>query len=419
MPGRGPPSNVRRRTFHWDAIPPHKLHNTVWSDVGGTADIDLVSLESLFTKANSPTKTAGNNGGKGDPSPMGGKRLSVGSGRVVITLLDMKRASNVEIMLSQIKTADKGAMSIQDVVAAVGTLDASGVLEVEHVSAMLRFLPTAEEAKMLQAWTGDVEVLGKAEQYFLLLSKIEGHEAKLETLELKHSFKAAEQELNAHIAAVSRGCGEVLASGRLRRVLETVLAVGNSLNTGRMKARGFKLASLHKLMDTRSFDGKTSLLHYIVATLSKKSPELLAMREELPSLSDAMKRSFAVLDAEMAPLQRGLLATGDELAAAQRAAAEGGSDAEREYAESLRAFHAHAKSRLEASAASLADARAWFRRVAEYFGEDPGSLNDGQEPERFLGDLCSFLNLIESASKDKTKLLRVHVAASPPPAAKE
>ena len=38
-----------------------------------------------------------------------------------------------------------------------------------------------------------------------------------------------------------------------------------------------RLSSLRKLADTRSFDGRTTLLHYLVALLSQSAPEVSSL----------------------------------------------------------------------------------------------------------------------------------------------
>ena len=67
-------------------------------------------------------------------------------------------------------------------------------------------------------------------------------------------------------------CSEVVTSGKLRKVLEVVLAFGNFMNQGRRgNAFGFKLSSLNNILDTKSSTDKdVTLLHYIIKTLESK-----------------------------------------------------------------------------------------------------------------------------------------------------
>ena len=57
-------------------------------------------------------------------------------GKGFVSLLDLKRGSNVEIMLSQIP------LSLPEIADAVRRLD-DAKLDVEHVDMMLRYLPTS------------------------------------------------------------------------------------------------------------------------------------------------------------------------------------------------------------------------------------------------------------------------------------
>jgi hypothetical protein len=60
-------------------------------------------------------------------------------------------------------------------------------------------------------------------------------------------------------------------------------------NAARGPAHGFALSSLPKLFDTRSFDGKTTLLHYLVAHLENKDEDLLQFTYDLPHLDKAAR----------------------------------------------------------------------------------------------------------------------------------
>jgi hypothetical protein len=61
----------------------------------------------------------------------------------------------------------------------------------------------------------------------------------------------------------------------VKRILEVVLSVGNYMNGGTRKggAYGFSLASLGKLVNTKSVDGQQNLLEYIVAYVAASVEE--------------------------------------------------------------------------------------------------------------------------------------------------
>ena len=79
---------------------------------------------------------------------------------------------------------------------------------------------------------------------------------------------------------------------------------------------------LPKLLDTRSFDGTTTLLHYLVAHLESRDEDLLSFAAEIPHLDRAARLTFAMVEEELAPLGGGLAALETELEAAEARAVE-------------------------------------------------------------------------------------------------
>jgi hypothetical protein len=62
---------------------------------------------------------------------------------------------------------------------------------------------------------------------------------------------------------------QVRGSAKLKRIMQTILSLGNALNhgTARGSAIGFRLDSLLKLTDTRSRNSKMTLMHYLCKVL--------------------------------------------------------------------------------------------------------------------------------------------------------
>ena len=69
---------------------------------------------------------------------------------------------------------------------------------------------------------------------------------------------------------------EVQRSRKLKKLLEIVLAFGNYMNKGqRGNAHGFRIASLNKIIDTKSsIDRKVTLLHYLIEVMEKQVSQL-------------------------------------------------------------------------------------------------------------------------------------------------
>jgi formic-like protein len=99
----------------------------------------------------------------------------------------------------------------------------------------------------------------------------------------------------------------VKQSKKFRAVLEVVLAFGNYLNSSkRGPAYGFKLQSLDALLDTKSTDKRTSLMHYIVGTIRQKFPELLNFDTELILIEKAAQVSLENVISDVHELEKGM-----------------------------------------------------------------------------------------------------------------
>eukprot|EP00232_Nephroselmis_pyriformis_P007377 CAMPEP_0182896288 /NCGR_PEP_ID=MMETSP0034_2-20130328/26188_1 /TAXON_ID=156128 /ORGANISM="Nephroselmis pyriformis, Strain CCMP717" /LENGTH=410 /DNA_ID=CAMNT_0025030149 /DNA_START=63 /DNA_END=1292 /DNA_ORIENTATION=+ len=392
----------------------------MWSSaagVGGGFGNPLLSssIDSLFSQTPTPKKLKPKGeGGVGEDVKKRRDKLGQlrAQGRTIVTLLDLKKASNIEIMLSNIK------LPLPQITSAINCLDGER-LDGDVVDAMLNFLPTKEDFELIREYEdagGDVLLLGKAEQFYRSLRGVDRLAAKLETLQFKLSFEVAEADVGHNLRIVASACEELMTSARLRHLLQTILALGNALNMSRSPAMGFKLTSLHKLMDTRSFCGRTTLLHYLVAYLEGADPVLLRVREELPHLHQASKILFPYIDEELGALRTGLDALESELVAARAAAEaaeedeEGALDSsprragESIFLDRLEKFFANAKGAVVALEAAGAEARGRFRRVLEYYGERASSDNEREEPESFCKNLHSFLQVMTSAASDRARI---------------
>eukprot|EP00873_Tetraselmis_striata_P025869 jgi/Tetstr1/446133/TSEL_033732.t2 len=409
----------RRRKLHWDAIPEHRIRDTIWGSCINTlhaTDLDLASLDSLFAdnERDKPKKGL-RRAADGDPElealggavAPGSKQKKGGRSSVVHMLLDLKRAANVEIMLSNIK------MDYSDIVTAILGLEADR-LAPETVEQLQRFVPSHEEGEMLRGYVdagGSPDSLGRAERFFLHLIKIPRLSSKLNALEFRVGFDSCRIWVDKVLDGIHTACTQVLSSGRLRRMLEVVLKLGNTLNEGtRNKSKGFKLASLHRLYDTRSFDGRTTLLHYMVAHIEHTDPIILDVLDELQMAPFAAKFTFSMAENEMTYIKKGVAALSVELSACERTAAAPGSSDE-QFASTLRSFHGRADDCLQELRDRFNSTKRHFLRVAAFFGEEVGSDVDGKEPEHFFSTLNGFLSMVESARKDGQRLM---VCALPP-----
>lgn len=144
---------------------------------------------------------------------------------------------------------------------------------------------------------------------FISAFRVPHYEQRLRSLHYKKKFAASIAELTPRMRAVLEASRQVARSRRLRKLLELVLALGNYVNRGnaRGNACGFRLASLNRLVDTKSSYSKgTTLLHYLVQILEARFREVLDIEEDMPHVRTAARVSMADLQKEVANLKNGL-----------------------------------------------------------------------------------------------------------------
>jgi hypothetical protein len=108
----------------------------------------------------------------------------------------------------------------------------------------------------------------------------------------------------------------VLISPGLLEILRCVLAIGNAMNQGSWKgqAAGFRMSSLAKLHQTKSSDGTSTVLDYLVLMLYTRAEEggdlaasaAFNIDVELRMLSKCKSISLTDLSTEITTLKRGL-----------------------------------------------------------------------------------------------------------------
>ncbi|KAI3686529.1 hypothetical protein L1987_80208 [Smallanthus sonchifolius] len=121
-----------------------------------------------------------------------------------VHLIDARRASNAEIMLTKVKMPrldmvfNDNNFDLHDAVLAMDDT----LLDADLVENILKFFPSKEEMEQLKNYTGDTEKLDKCEQYFLELMKVPRMEAKLNIFLFKIQFNSqALKEFIGHAEA--------------------------------------------------------------------------------------------------------------------------------------------------------------------------------------------------------------------------
>jgi len=106
------------------------------------------------------------------------------------------------------------------------------------------------------------------------MMKVPRVESKLRILSFKIKFVTQVADLKTSLNTINSVAEEVRSSVKLKRVMQTILSLGNALNQGtaRGAAVGFRLDSLLKLSDIRARNNSMTLMHYLCKFLSDKLP---------------------------------------------------------------------------------------------------------------------------------------------------
>ncbi|EKX54110.1 hypothetical protein GUITHDRAFT_63706, partial [Guillardia theta CCMP2712] len=231
-----------------------------------SAAIDADRLQTLFCikKRHKSLHRASRTGVDGEPSEAA--RNGHGDGkksRQRYSLLDLRRAQNIGIMLSKFRC------SLRKIREAVVELDAD-VLTLDDVASLKQYVPTDEEMEMLRAFDGDARDLGIAERFFLEILSVPRYRERLSVFEFVKSFEDRWQEATSGISTLRLALLELKDCKGLHQVLENLLAIGNFMNFGTSmgNAGGFRLDALEQVSNMRSNvdkDGTVcTLLDYLV-----------------------------------------------------------------------------------------------------------------------------------------------------------
>ena len=297
------------------------------------------------------------------------------------------RANNVSISISRFKQTPEA------IAKAILHGDPES-LSADQLASLQTILPTAEDVEVVQGFDGPAASLGKAEQFFLSLAAVPRYAVRAKCMLTRANFDEKLVELSHSVEAVQQAAEQVRGSVTLRLVCEVTLAIGNYLNGGTAKggAWGFKLDSLNKLLDTKSLDGKSTLLHYLARELDRQHggvdpPELpppLRLSAELSFVDAAARLRWKDECTEVSALSAGI----------EQVAAQVEMDKTGPFAESLGAFYTQASKQVSALVSKKDAADDACARIIAWFGEDKKA-----NPEEVFSTLHNFMLSLEKARR--------------------
>jgi hypothetical protein len=273
---------VNRKTIqlHWTTsnLPPELLQQSIFAKADqkkrkistiNPEEADIKKLEELFQK-------------RGNNNATMKKASSEETGGDMAKLLDLTRANNIAISLKQFND-----FTFRSLAETIDDLDPDCKIVGERVQFIPNLLPTPKEIQAIKKFKGDDDKLITAELFFRQLVSIKRIEDKVKVLRTMHTFEDNVEETREGFKRIQEVCSQVLNSEKLIGILEMVLNIGNLMNEGTLNGgvEAFKFESLSKLSQTKSADGKMTVLDYIVETFIEKGErDALNLLSEFPDI---------------------------------------------------------------------------------------------------------------------------------------
>jgi hypothetical protein len=111
---------------------------------------------------------------------------------------------------------------------------------------------------------------------------------RIKAMIYKQQFKTRVSECTAILTVIESACDDVKMSVRLKKVLKTILKVGNQMNDGEQHL-GFSLEVLLKLSGAKAFDKKTTILQYVIMLIYRNDERCLFFPDDLRNCAEASR----------------------------------------------------------------------------------------------------------------------------------
>jgi hypothetical protein len=274
-----------------------------------------------------------------------------------------------------------------------------------------------EKMQPIREYTGDSERLVLPERFVRdIVMTVPAARIRLAVMEFMTIVPELVSSCTTKLMLLRNSVAEVKKSRRFATLLlDVILPLGNRLNAGSRgrSAAGFKISSLHKLMQTRASSGET-FLQFVVAGLVERAPKLIDLQLDFPALLQATPQALSRdrVTADIARMEQGVRQTEQLLAQHKSLSAASGPVGTTEAMAAtdlrLKAFYNDAISQLSGVRALQAEATAAYEELASWLGEDPSKTT----AETLLGFIQVFTQAVAKDAREvKGKLERAANAA--------
>lgn len=253
---------------------------TVWASLDKVT-VDTAKLEHLFES-------------KAKELPVAKKGAE--TKRSEILVLDSKRSNAINIGMTVLP-------AVHVIKTAILNFDEFAISK-EGIEKILTMTPTEEEKQKIQeAQLANPDMpLGTAEQFLLTLSSISALTARLQLWAFKLNYETLEKEIAEPLFDLKLGMEQLAKNKTFKRILATLLAIGNFLNSS--SAKGFELNYLEKVTEVKDTVHRQSLLHHTCNFVVENFPDTSDVYSEIPAITRSAKVEFEQLSDNLMQLEK-------------------------------------------------------------------------------------------------------------------
>jgi hypothetical protein len=296
-----------------------------------------------------------------------------------VEIIASNRAQNIMIMMGRLKK-----YSCTDLRVAVLKLDPE-VLTENIARQFISNAASSDEIILLRKFVPGTVKLRQAEEFLLEMIKINGFVPRLSAYNFKLGYSERIRSIERDITLLSRALDSLLTSIHFSKLLNLILTLGNYLNSGGFQGvtHGFQISSLNMLSSTKSTDGKSSLLSFLVDSVDTSFPELLGFLDEIRPVIDAAGVSSIGIREELSEMRNSLRSLDEEIA---RQEGDEALDVDR-FLDVMRPFQSKSRVEITAVCGSMQAMNESYTIVASLYAEQDSTV----KVEEFLSVFRSFM----------------------------
>ncbi|XP_031450160.1 protein diaphanous homolog 2 [Phasianus colchicus] len=307
----------------------------------------------------------------------------------VLRVLDGKTSQNLSIFLGSLR------MPYEEIKNIILEVNEEKLTET-FVQAVMKNLPEQEEINALAALQDEYNDLAESEQFIIVMSSVKMLRLRLNAILFKLSFEDHINNIKPGIMAVTLACEELRKSESFSKLLELVLFLGNYMNTGSRNEQslGFNITFLCKIIDTKSTDQKTTLLHFLAEVCEENHRDILKFTDDLQHVESASKVSDKTLKSNLDSMNKQIQCIENDIKKFSKT-----EDEHDKFVEKMSIFAENAREQYEKLSCMHSNMMKLYENLGEYFTFDARSISI----EEFFGDLNNFRILFLEALKENNK----------------